>query len=369
MKRIKTLSIYAIAAFMAACSSDNDSSTDVDEGTKEETPTEVDGSTKFSADVTKISVVNSSGAVPKKGDEISIVMTVKNTDSESGKVKVGPKISSNRFEDFEKVSIEPLEVSLNGDETAEVTIMVGPFVQDVINEKLYALNRGEYVIETVALDDLEDTSFEGGTFDIETSNKILVPVLYDPSYLGKLEYTESIEDYLKMAFTRKVEVFDNGDYTVFDGGMDEMMDIEHVFYPISTINVSDYALDNGLCEKTVALAGEELGLGGDWSGPDIGTQTGNHGFDYLIGLTPNSFGGTTCASLDVQVTGTHDFDLSINRSQLILAHQTGHILGAVHCDSSQSFVMCAGDKNPMYISEGTYVFDIDSRNQMQNRFE
>ncbi|KKM92366.1 hypothetical protein LCGC14_1219210, partial [marine sediment metagenome] len=284
-------------------------------------------------------------------------------------VEVSPKLSSKRFEDFTKVSIAPIEVALDAGETAVVNVAIGPFIQDDTNDKRYALNSGDYEVEAISIDDTEDTEFEGGTFSVESSNRILVPVLYDPAYLETIMYTEGIETYLTSAFTRTVEVFDNGNYTTFNGGVDEMMDIEHVFYPISTTNISEYPLEGDLCVKSAALAAEELGLAQSWAGPSVGTQVGNHGFDYLISLAPDSIGGTFCETRDGQISGTNDTDLSVNRSQFTIAHQTGHILGAQHCDANQEFVMCAGERNPKYIDEGIFVFDKASRDMMANKFE
>ena len=319
-----------------------------------------------SVDVTAVSIANSSGAAPRKGDELAITMTVNNTGS-AGRVNVSPKISSSRFEDFDSKSLPSVAVNLAAGQTTQVTLTVGPFFRD--NNKHYALNRGDYEIVSVSVNNEEDANFEGGAFTIETSNKILVPVMYDPAYLEKLNWTSGIQNYLKSAFTRKAELFDNGNYTVFNGGMDEMLGIEQIFYPIATSNVSQYPIDNGLCEKAAALAGDELGLGKDWSGPRVATQPGNHGFDYLMALTPDSFGGVACGFLNVQVTGVFDFDLSLERSQILVVHESGHIFGSPHCDPLQGYVMCAGEKHPKYIAEGTFVFNIVSRNTMFNRFE
>lgn len=147
-----------------------------------------------------------------------------------------------------------------------------------------------------------------------------------------------------------------------------MMNVKHLFYPVMTQNVSEFDLDEGMCEKATALAGETLGLKEAWQGP-TGTQAGNHGFDYLMALTPDSFGGVACSLTNVQISGLFDFDLTVDRAQIVLIHETSHLFGSPHCDPLQSYVMCAGEKHSKYVSQGIYVYHIDSKNQMSNRWD
>tara|TARA_R110002051_G_scaffold324970_1_gene424905 strand:+ start:93410 stop:94453 length:1044 start_codon:yes stop_codon:yes gene_type:complete len=319
-------------------------------------------------DITELSILNSSGTTPKKGDPIILTISLENKGTDVEEVEVIPLLSSNRFSDFQDVKLKGKKVMLAAGEKTSITINAGPFIHDKSTDKHYALGSGEYVISSILINEKVDKDFSGKTFSITSSNSILVPVLFDPVYLTKIGYAGGIEAYLEKAFTRKVELYENETYTTFLGGLDEMMDINHIFYVIETKNVEQVDEEGGKCEKALALAKEELGLANNWNGP-VGTQKANHGFDYLMALSRDSFGGVACGWLNVQVTGVFDFDLSLERSQILVIHETSHLLGSPHCDPLQSYVMCAGEKHQKYIDEGTYVYNIVSRNQMSNKFD
>lgn len=353
MKKIISLIIYSCLIFCFSCKSDD---------------SEVVTQQKSSFDVTAVMVTNTDGDAPKKGDEIILYITVKNTGSSQAAVVLSPKISSSRFGDYNKVSLNTVKKDLAADETAQVPLKVGPFIYNETNGKHYALGRGEYFVNSIGVNNEEDTDFEGAVFNIAKSNVVFVPVIYDPAYLDRVKTNMGIKEYLKTGFTRKVELFDNGKYIEYPNGMDEMMGIHQIFYPLVTDNVTDDQTEGGKCEKAVSLGGKTLGLLDDWKGP-VGTQTNNHGFDYLLALTPDSFGGVTCGWLNVQVSGVFDFDLSLDRSQIVMIHETGHILGSPHCDPLQGYVMCSGEKHRKYTNQGIYVFNIASRNKMKNRFD
>ena len=354
MKTITTLFIFCL---FLSCSSKSD------DGTQTE-------NTSASFDLTAVKVTNASGDAPVKGDEITITMTVKNTGSSSGTVAISPKLSSSRFGDYHNVALDAAEGTLQAGETAQLTLTVGPFFKDAIKEKHYALGSGEYFFEAFDLNGTDDKEFEGRIFQVATSNRVLVPVIYDPTYFSKVNYNGSMKTYLEQAFTRKIELYNEGNYTEFEGGLDEMMDIEHLFYTIPTGNVSAYDAEGGLCEKAIALGGDALGLTKDWEGP-VGTQGNNHGFDYLMAITPDSFGGVACGWIDVQVTGVFDFDLSIDRSQILIIHETSHLLGSPHCDQYdvEGYVMCGGEKHRKYIDHGIFVYYQRSRDMMSNKFD
>lgn len=323
-----------------------------------------------SFDVTAITVTNTKNTVPVKGEEIIIKINLKNTSTQAGKAILSPKLSSSRFSDYNNVNLPTVEKQLEAGESAVVTLKLGPFFQDSFNGKHYALGRGEYFFEYVTInDDTKDTEFSGSIFKVEPSNALLIPVIYNTQYLTKINANTGIKTYLTSAFTRKVELYSDADgYTDYEGGFDEMMNVNHLFYPIQTTNVSDYPLDDGMCEKAIALGGDTLGLLQDWKGSE-GTQPQNHGFDYLMVATSDSFGGVACGWINVQISGLFDFDLSINRAQIVMIHETSHLFGSPHCDPLQGYVMCSGEKHNKYINQGIYVYHVDSRNKMSNKWD
>ena len=354
---IKRFLIIFTAILIMACSSKDDTD-------------ESSGGSSTTFDLLSIEVTNKDGNPPRKGDVINIKMTVKNTGNVKGNVALAPKLTSSRFSDYSSVSLQEVTESIEAGETSVITLQTGPFFKDTTKNKHYALGRGEYYFDVVKLNGKDDKDYKGRIFEVAASNRVLVPVIFDYTYLSKVGYTGNMKSYLENTFTRKVELYDNDTetYTEFPGGLDEMMDIEQLFYTLPTDNVSSYPLDQGLCEKAIALGGETLGLTKDWAG-DVGTQTSNHGFDYLMAITPDSFGGVACGWINVQITGVFDFDLSLDRSQILIVHETSHLLGSPHCDPLQTYVMCSGEKHRKYINAGIYVFNTLSRNKMSNKFD
>lgn len=323
------------------------------------------GSASF--DVTAISVTNAAGQAPVKGDAIRLNITVRNNGTGSGTATVTPRISSSRFSDFSSVNLPSASVTVAAGQQAQVSVNAGPFVQDATTQKRYALGRGSYTINNVGINGSNDASFSGNSFTIGSSNTVFVPVLYDQTYLNQINYTQGIGQYMSSAFTRPSEVFTlSGTYQSHTGGFDQMMGVRQIFYPVSGFSASSAA--GGFCEQATASARTMLGLAQDWAGP---TQTNgqNHGFDYLISLTPALGGGAACGWLGVQVSGLFSFDLSLNRAQIMMVHESGHLYGAPHCDPLQSYVMCAGELHTHYKNQGLFVWHIDSRNLMSNRFD
>ena len=321
---------------------------------------------KSSIDIISIAVTNVAGQTPVKGDPIRLTLTVVNNGNESASASLMPKISSSRFSDFSNVNFPSTTVTLAAAEQREITVDAGPFVHDQVTNKHYALGTSDYVINSILVNGAPDTSFSGNTFSISTSNAVLVPVLYDQAYLDSVNYPGSIENYLSSAFTRDSEVFSaQNTYQFFDEGFDQILGIKHIFYALPGFSAGNHT---GFCEQATAAAKTMLGLAQDWVGP-VSTNIENHGFDYLIGLTPEIGGGATCGWLGVQVSGIFEVGQPIDLTQAIFVHEVGHVFGADHCDPFQGYVMCGGEHHPHYIESGIFVWHYTSLEQMSNRFD
>jgi len=245
-----------------------------------------------------------------------------------------------------------------------------------VRAKHYAIGRGGYRIDGVKMQSGStsgvDTSFSGASFTVGASNAVLVPVVYDTQYLARVNYGKSPEEFLGEVFSRPGEIFtptnaggNVGTYQGFPAGFDQMMGVKHKFRAFPGLAVVDNG-GQGLCEQTAAYGGKALGLTRDWTtGGAVRTNVDNHGFDYLIGMTQALGGGVACGWLGVQVSGEFSFDLSMNRTQIIAVHETGHIFGAPHCDPLQSYVMCAGELHEHYRQNGMFVWHKVSRDSMR----
>lgn len=324
------------------------------------------GSDVTAVDVVSVSVTNAQGQSPVKGDAIRLNITVVNNGSANVSATIAPKISSSRFSDFTNVNLPSATISLAASEQRQISIDAGPFVHDTVTDKHYALGSSAYTINSVGINGAPDTNFSGNTFTIATSNAVLVPVLYDQAYLDSINYQEGIQQYLTSAFTRPSEVFTPADtYDFFNGGLDEIKNIKHILYPLAGFTASP---DTGFCEQATAAAKTMLGLAQEWVGP-VSTNAENHGFDYLIGLTPEIGGGATCGWLGVQVSGIFWVGQPLDLTQAIFVHEVGHILGADHCDPLNGYVMCGTENHPHYINDGIFVWHYSSVDEMRNMFD
>jgi hypothetical protein len=328
--------------------------------------------------VVSVVVKNTDGAAPRKGDGLNVTLTLTNASGHGGLVRVTPRLRSKRFLDFRDVPVGSVEAELGPGETKDVAVQGGPFLGDLVLKKEYAVGRGDYSISSVLLECSEgttvtDTAFTGADFTVQASTAIFTAVVYDQQYLTRIHYSAGAEQYMIRSFTRVSEVFtpdtpgsSAGTYQRFPGGFDEMLGIHQIFRVFPGFPASSQA--GGFCEQAGAYARRVLGLTRDW---DIGTQAtdpAHHGFDILVGLTPQFSGGATCGWLGVQVSGLFDFDLSLNRSQIIVVHEMGHIFGAPHCDPLQGYVMCAGEKHPHYTQSGVFVWHETSLDAMNNPY-
>jgi hypothetical protein len=227
-----------------------------------------------------------------------------------------------------------------------------------------------------------DTDYSGASFHVDTSNAVLVPVVYDPRYFEQIQgnTSSSPEEYLRAVVTYPSEVFTPttsnpagpGNYQAFAGGFDEMMGVRHVFHAFQGF-AKPSGQGQGWCEAAAASARTALNMAADWNRQPAQTRPERHGFDYLIALTPDMGGGVTCGWLDVQVSSLINRDLA--RQQIVAVHETGHIFGAPHCDDLgdgmggklQGYVMCAGEKNPHY--PAAFVWHSSSISQMRAHWD
>jgi hypothetical protein len=335
--------------------------------------------TNGTIDVVSVSVSGPQGA-PRKGDELTVTLTLNNAGVEGVSAGLTVLLDSLRFDDFRAVPLATGEVLACPGETT-VTLRGGPFLSDASNRQ-FALGSGDYHIAGVVLaqgqSSSEDRDFAGADFNMATSNVLLVPVLYNHGYFEQIEGDfASPEAYLTDAFTRPNEVFTPttgdpdgpGDYQGFPGGFDEMMGVRHVFKSFPGF---DGKFDSGenWCYGAMDYASQVLGLKARWTGR--GTRSDQHGFDYVIALSSNMGGGVAWSPYDVQVSGFINRD--VDRQQVIAVHESGHVFDSPHCDnvgngsggSLQGYVMCSGEKHEHYPTQ--FVWHIESRKTMSSRW-
>jgi hypothetical protein len=323
-------------------------------------------------DVVGVQVTAGGGGAPVKGKPLAVAITVDNRGG-PGVVRLTPLVTSARFADFTNVPMGSVELPLPDHDEAMVVLDVGSFLSD--DGGRYALGRGDYTIAGVRVEldggaPTTDDDFTGGAFAIAASNVVFAAVTYDPAYFTRIGWTDTPDAYLRSAFSRASEIYNGTSYQSFAAGFDQMMGVEHQFLAVPGLTASEQA--GGFCEQIAAYARPALGLTRDWdvdeSRPTL-TDGAHHGFDYLIGLTPAMGGGAACGWLGVQVSGLFDFDLSLDRSQIILVHESGHIFGAPHCDPLQGYVMCAGELHQHYRDNHIFVWHHQSRDVMSNHWE
>jgi hypothetical protein len=317
------------------------------------------------ANVVSVTVTNTDGEAPAKGDALRITLTIDNSGEGVATATITPLLESHRFSDYTGVPLGATDVVLCRG-TTEVTVEGGPFIDKASEGKHYALGSGAYSVIGVDIAAegqaaSTDSEFDGKDFSIATSNAILVPVVYDEGYLPAIvdNTAATVEEFLVQSFTRPNEIFTpsgadpdgDGSYESFPGGFDDMMDVRQMFHGFKGFPGESTTTD-GWCEDAAVYAQTALGMADAWTGS--GTLAERHGFDYLIALHPDLGGGVTCGWLDVQVSGLINND--VDRQQVVTVHETGHVFGSPHCDdvgngsggSLQGYVMCSGEKHEHY---------------------
>jgi hypothetical protein len=326
-------------------------------------------------DVTAIKVTNAAGKAPVKGEVLKVTLTVKNLGATEGSVALTPAVTSTRFTDFTSVPLGTVKDNLKANETKKVVLDAGPFIQK--GAKKYALGRSSYTITSVGLGGKNDTSFSGTTFTIGASRAVFSVVGYDPLYFQKLAYLGDPQAYLRETFTRYTEVFtpktansNDGTYAPFKAGFDQMLNIKQMFRVLPGLDLTDTKDAVKNCEQVGSFAQKNLGLTKNWMDDHTpGTDVDHHGFDMMVGLVSEGIGGIACTGESLQYSGLFEYDLSIGRSQMVLAHETGHLSGAPHCDPLQGYMMCAGEKHVRFKEGGSFVFHKVSRDTMKDRWD
>ncbi|KAJ9465499.1 hypothetical protein DIPPA_00712 [Diplonema papillatum] len=326
-------------------------------------------------DVTSVSVTDMNGKPPRKGQDLRVTMRLSNSASQSGMVKVTPYLTSSRFNDYANVQLTAKYVSIGAGATIDVSVKVDTFILDGSTKKRFAVGRGNYEINRVVVESARgntasDSTFTGKSFTVSASNAVLPIVLFDAGYLSGITggYSKKPSTYIKEVFTRPSEVYhpSTSTYDSHARGFDQMMDVQHLSSPVPGLSINT---ESGTCEQATAYATTVLGLATDWKG-NVGTNLNHHGFDYIISMSPDQGGGVACGWINVQVSGYINRDL--NRQQIILAHESGHLFGSPHCDltaPSSQYVMCSGERHPHYINDEIFVWFDGSRNLMSNRFD
>ncbi|MDB4973832.1 MAG: hypothetical protein JWN48_2173 [Myxococcaceae bacterium] len=336
-------------------------------------------------DVVAVSAQSKVGGAPQKGDALQLTLRLENSGNTGARVKLTPLLESKRFSDYKAVPLVGQEVTLCQGST-ELTFEGGPFLENPSNGKQYALGSGDYtvsvLVELPGQTARTDSTLEGASFKVATSNALLIPVIYDQRYFDQVmgETTSTPEAYLTQVMTRASELFTPsgtdpdgaGSYQTFDQGFDQMMNVRHLFKAFPGFPGAD-TTDQGWCEDAAEYARRTLKLADGWSTQSAQTRPERHGFDYLIALTPDMGGGVTCGWLDVQVSSLINRDL--DRQQIVAVHETGHIFGAPHCDDVgngsggplQGYVMCSGEKHPHY--PAAFVWHATSRKQMKPHWD
>ncbi|HEX6244882.1 MAG TPA: hypothetical protein VFZ61_28375 [Polyangiales bacterium] len=337
-------------------------------------------------DVISVSATAADGGSARKGEPLALSLVIENRSSFGAMLRVTPRLDSLRFSDYTGVPLGQVSALVCPGENT-LRVVGGPFLSHDQKSKHYALGSGEYQVASVTLEPAgaaarSDTQLEGARFRVQTSNALLVPVVYDARYFQQIQGLGNTtpEAFLTRAFTRKNELFTPsgsdsdgaGDYQSFAGGFDQMLNVRHLFRLFPGFPGEDTTAQ-GWCEDATAYGATALGMAAAWDSRPAQTRPERHGFDYLMALTPDMGGGVACGWLDVQVSSFINRD--VDRQQVIAVHETGHLFGAPHCDdvgngsggSLQGYVMCSGEKHMRY--PDAFVWHATSRPQLRSHWD
>lgn len=324
----------------------------------------------FSPLVTAITVKNAKGEAPQKGDALKITYSLKNEGMRDGEVKIGSLLSSSRFTDFVKVPLNNTVAKIAAGATLDVTVDVPVFLEDSAKKSRFALGRGSYQLDTVV-------EFEGTQkaldkpfmFEIAKGNGVFALVVYDKKYFDVgAAVGANPEAWIIETMTRKGSIYYPATATkkTFKGGFDEMLGIKHIVKAVGGLNSED-APGVDVFTRPEELAKSWLNLSKKW---DHGSGPGDnkHGYDYFIAIDKDAFGGVTFGAAQVSGAGIKG-DVSKERMQILIVHESGHVLGSPHCNPVMDYVMCSGELNDAYKLDGEFVWYESSFQAMKNIFE
>ncbi len=325
-------------------------------------------------DFATLTVLNSNGETPKKGEDLEVRVKVKNFSEKNAIYKVLPVLSSLRFTDYSNISLVAQSVELKAGEEKELCFQIQHFFENSKNQKKYALGRGEYQI-ALTIEDEAGTLVQSSKhkFEIEKSNAVNVLVIYDPKYfaIGENRVGRDAVDWVRESQTRSASLFDanSGRVQTYAGGFQELLGFKALYQAYGNAKFVETSGDVMPYFATAeAAAKEALGLERNWISICQGTCKEHHGFDYMIALNPIFMGGVALSS--GQVSGGFSYDQSQGRSQMVITHESGHVYGAPHCDPIQGFIMCSGEKAESYKESGDFLWHGDSLKAMNaKKFE
>jgi len=324
----------------------------------------------FLPSITAITVTNSKGDAPRKGDALKITFSLKNDSPSAGEVTVFSNLSGLRFTDFNNVPLTDVKVKLEANSSHDVTFEVPVFLEDTAKKSRFALGRGNYELKTkLSYGSEVKASPKSTNFEIAEGKGVFALAMYDEKYfeVGDAKGADP-EAWLKETFTRKGSIFypESGTKQIFAGGFDEMMGIEHHIKAVGGLD-SRNTKGVDIFDNPEAFATEYLNLNQKWA-HGSGPSTNKHGYDYFIALDKDSFGGVTFGTAQVTGAGISG-DFSKDRMQMLIVHESGHVFGSPHCDPIQGFIMCSGEKNKAYKADGEYIWHEDSFKKMKNLFK
>ena len=326
------------------------------------------------------STTDINGGTYEKGDDGLLTLNLASLSLKKPvPMKVKAYLSSSSFDDFSDVSLPEAYFTLDGCTAPEIKINIPSLLQNFSNGTKYAVNRGDYSvrIEVQTLDGenipLDESTFN---FSVQPSSVIFPVIIFDDDYLQEQSYPLSGSQYASEVFTRPVALYHSSSntYSDYTGGFDEMLNVRHqphAFPGYSSPNNSG----QGQCEYAADEISRIVGLPNGWrwgldpnSNAFLGTKTSryHHGFDTAIVMDSNWGGGVACGWINIQVSGF--IGLERDRNQVVMLHETGHIMGAPHCDPESGYVMCSAEVHARYQQEGVFVWHESSRLVLSDRF-
>lgn len=321
---------------------------------------------KFDPALGSIYLASRNGRI-EKGLKFAIYFTLVNNGSVDGEVKFTPTLTSNVFAEFDNVSLGTQNVKIPAGKSVKIFFDVPVFLQDPATQENFAIGAGRYEVRSTFEFGKEKRQGKTWFFYVGDSNAVLTLVLYEKNYFQSGDAVgANPEAWMKETFTRKSSLYDPAtkQKKVYAGGFDEMMNIRHMF-KMAEISLADLPPNTQRPDQVKLLATKWLGKSSFWN--NAITRENRHGYDYAIGLFNAGFGGVQIGKVTAVSNGIPG-DRSKGRMQILIAHESGHLFGAPHCNPEDGYVMCSGEHNAAYKTDKEFVWHKSSFDRMRNIF-
>ncbi len=248
--------------------------------------------------INSVSVLNSKGISPVKGEDVSINLTLKNGESSGSTVTLSPLLTSKRFSDYDNIRLTSQKLVIPPGKSQQLSILLKALFQEEGTKKEYALGLGRYELRFEMEQTIDSkkvvTTIDGSEFEIGPSPTFLTAVFYSSDTFKVNGFSSDAMEWIKSAFGQKSEIFTpsapgstQGTYKLVLGNYEDMAGVKYIAksFPGFLLNKGD-DVGKGVADFGAETLGLPKPMSSDYANQDM------HGYEIIIAHTPALEGAT-----------------------------------------------------------------------------